>query len=168
MRIALIALSLALAACDNQDAGTNEAASALRQSGDVGQDEMRAAYNGLAQAFAGGDSLAIMTHYAPGAVILDAGHLQPTTDRQLQTQWTAQFTTLHPADYVTSDLHLQPLGPDAFVATGISSFTADVGSGRGVLRVRFSHAFRRQADGKWLVVAEHISMPPPGSPLSAK
>lgn len=164
-RAMILAMALSLAACGGEEGEGNAVAVAGSRSNDVSQQEMATAHAALTSAFTSGDSLTIMEHYAPGAVILDAGHLQPTTDRQLQTQWTAQFTTLHPADYVTSDLHLQPLGPESFVATGLSSFTADVGQGRGVLRVRFSQAFRKQADGRWLVVAEHISMPPPGSPL---
>ncbi len=129
---------------------------------DVSQDEAKAAVDGLYKSFASGDSAQMMAHYAPGAVVIDAGHLQPTVDRQLQTQWTAQFATMHPSDFLTSDLTITPMGPDSFVATGLSSFTADVGQGRDVLHVRFMQAFRKQADGQWQVVAEHISMPPPG------
>ena len=158
MRHALMGLAaLALAGCQ-ADKGSTPVA----KPNDVSQEEAKAAYGDLAQAFGGGDSLAIMQHYAPGAVILDAGHLKPTTDRQLQTQWTAQFTTMHPSDFLTSDLNIQPTGPDSFVATGLSSFTADVGPGRDVLHVRFMQVFRKQDDGQWRVVAEHISMPPPG------
>lgn len=151
------AAALALAACG----GTSVDSPAAKAS-DIGEAEAKAVVDDLNKAFASGDSLAIMQHYANGAVILDAGHLQPTTDRQLQTQWTAQFATMHPADFVTSDLHITPMGPDAFVATGLSSFTADVGPGRNVLHVRFMQAFRKDENGKWMVVAEHISMPPPG------
>ena len=156
MRLVLMAAALALAACNS---GGNPVAGA--KPSDVGQDEARAAYEGLSQAFASGDSMRIMDHYAPGAVILDAGHVKPTTDRQLQTKWTAQFATMNPADFVTSDLQIQPLGPDAFVATGLSGFTVDVGDTRQLLHVRFNQVFKKQPDGRWLVVNEHISMPPP-------
>jgi ketosteroid isomerase-like protein len=152
----VVAAVLALAACT-----AKEEAPAFKAH-DISRTEARAVVDDLNKAFASGDSMQIMAHYAPGAVIIDAGHLQPTVDRQLQTQWTAQFATMHPADFLTSDLTIQPMGPDSFVATGLSSFTADVGAGRDLLHVRFMQAFRKQADGQWRVVAEHISLPPPG------
>ena len=128
---------------------------------DAPRAEAEAAVDDLYKAFASGDSLKMMEHYAPGAVMIDAAHLKPTVDRQLQTQWTAQFATMHPSDFRTTDVTITPMGPDSFVATGLSSFTADVGQGRDVLHARFMQAFRK-TDGRWRVVAEHISMPPPG------
>jgi ketosteroid isomerase-like protein len=110
--------------------------------------------------FTSGDAMKMMSHYADGAAIIDPGHADPTTDRNVQTQWAAGFMAMKPSDMVTKPRTLTVLDADTIVSTGVSSFAANVGQGRPVLKVRYTDVYQRQPDGSWKIVAEHISNPP--------
>ena len=71
---------------------------------------------------------------------------------------------MKPADYKVSGREIKLLGGDAFVSAGIESFTVAAGAGRPTVSARFTDVFQRQADGKWKIVAEHVSMPPTAVP----
>ncbi|HUR41558.1 MAG TPA: DUF4440 domain-containing protein, partial [Verrucomicrobiae bacterium] len=55
---------------------------------------------------------------------------------------------------------VQSLNDDTIVSSGIAAFLADVGGRRQRVSVRYTHVFAKQADGRWLIVAEHNSIPP--------
>ena len=105
----------------------------------------------------------VMANYAEGAVVFDTTTLAPTTDRNIQTRGNASFLTMKPADFRVDPRHVQLLDNDTIVASGVLSFTANVGAARPVLKTRYTHVYQRQPDGVFKIVHEHMSSPPPGT-----
>lgn len=110
--------------------------------------------------FTKGDVKQVMDQYAPGAVMIDAASPSPSVDRKVQTTWAQSFVSMQPADFKVVDRHIQLLGPDAFVSSGIETFTVAAGQARPTVSARFTDVFQRQKDGRWKIVNEHVSMPP--------
>ncbi len=115
--------------------------------------------------FTGGNVEAIMGHYADGAVVFDPSVLDPSNDRAMQTKWTAGYVTMKPSDQTVGSRHVQVLDADTIVASGVMSFTAAVGPTRQMLRTRYTDVYQKQADGSWKIVHEHMSGPPPETPM---
>ena len=101
-----------------------------------------------------------MEQYADVAVMIDASMPDPSADRKVATDSARAFVSMKPADYHVIGRHIQLLGPDVFVSSGIESFTVAAGSARPIVSARFNDVFQRQPDGKWKIVNEHVSMPP--------
>jgi ketosteroid isomerase-like protein len=110
--------------------------------------------------FTRGDVKAIMAQYADKAVMIDAASPNPSADRKVQSGWAETFVSMQPADYKVIDRHIQLLGGDAFVSSGIETFTVAAGAARPTVSARFTDVFQRQKDGSWKIVHEHVSMPP--------
>lgn len=110
--------------------------------------------------FTSGDVGKIMAQYAERAVLIDASSTDPSDDRKVQTGWAKTFVSMAPADYKVPNRHIQLLGGDAFISSGIETFTVAAGAARPTVSARFSDVFQRQRDGSWKIVHEHISMPP--------
>jgi len=110
--------------------------------------------------FTTGDVKAIMAQYANNAVMIDAAAPDPSADRKIQTGWANSFNSMKPADYKVVDRHIQIVGNDAFVSSGIETFTVAAGEARPTVSARFTDVFQRQRDGSWKIVHEHVSMPP--------
>ena len=110
--------------------------------------------------FTTGDVKAIMTHYADGAVMIDAATPNPSADRKVQTGWAQNFVSMQPAEFKVVGRQIQLLGPDAFISSGIETFTVAAGQARPTVSARFTDVFQRQKDGSWKIVNEHVSMPP--------
>lgn len=105
----------------------------------------------------------VMANYADGAVVFDTSTLSPTTDRNVQARGNAAFLTMKPADFRVDPRHVQMLDNDTIVASGVLSFTANVGAARPVLKTRYTHVYQRQPDGSFKIVHEHMSSPPPST-----
>ena len=110
--------------------------------------------------FTTGDTKAIMAQYADNAVMIDAAAPNPSADRKTQTGWANNFVSMKPADYRVVDRHIQLVGNDAFVSSGIETFTVGAGAARPTVSARFTDVFQRQKDGRWKIIHEHVSMPP--------
>ena len=110
--------------------------------------------------FTKGDVNAVMAQYAKDAVMIDAASPQPSRDRNIQTGWAKTFVSMQPADYRVIDRQIQLLCDDAFISTGIETFTVTAGAARPTVSARFTDVFQRQRDGNWKIVNEHVSMPP--------
>lgn len=110
--------------------------------------------------FTTGDVNAVMRQYADGAVMFDATHPVPSTDRKVQTGWARDFVSMKPADYRVPDRQIQIVGPDSFVSSGTEMFTVAAGTARPTISARFTDVFQRQRDGSWKIVHEHVSLPP--------
>jgi ketosteroid isomerase-like protein len=54
---------------------------------------------------------------------------------------------------------IQLLGPDLFIASGKVNLTSSEGDVKEA-HMRYTEVFRKQADGSWLTVHEHIGVPP--------
>ena len=105
----------------------------------------------------------VMANYADNAVVFDTSTLASNVDRNLQTRGNASFLTMKPADFRVDPRNVQLLDNDTFVASGVLSFTANVGAARPVLKTRYTHVYQRQPDGAFKIVHEHMSSPPPGT-----
>jgi len=110
--------------------------------------------------FTTGDLGKIMDQYASNAVMIDAATANPSADRKVQAGWAKNFVSMKPADYQVAGRHIQLVGPDAFVSSGIESFTVEAGAARPTVSARFTDVFQRQKDGSWKIISEHVSMPP--------
>src|SRR3954452_11953256 len=110
--------------------------------------------------FTTGNVQSVMTQYADGAVMFDAGHPTYSTDRKTETGWAQDFVSMKPADYHVPDRQIQIVGPDAFVSSGTEVFTIAAGTARPQFSARFTDVFQRQSDGSWKIVHEHVSLPP--------
>ena len=110
--------------------------------------------------FTAGDVGKIMDQYAEGAVMIDASKPDPSADRKVATESARALVSMKPQDYQVLDRHIQLVGPDAFVSSGIQRFTVAAGTARPTVSVRFTDVFQRQPDKRWKIVHEHMSMPP--------
>ena len=148
--LALIPPALALAACLKEAPGnppvTEAQAASIAEQAEA--------------SFTTGDTKAIMAQYATTAVMIDAAAPNPSADRKVQTGWANNFVSMKPADYRVVDRHIQLVGNDAFVSSGIETFTVAAGEARPTVSARFTDVFQRQKDGRWKIVHEHVSMPP--------
>lgn len=151
MRHLIIPAALAALAGCQQPAGTNPPVT-----------EAQAAQIAAAAeaSFTSGDLGKIMDNYADGAVMIDASRVDPSTDRKIQSGWTKSFVSMKPADYQVAARHIQLLGPDAFISSGVERFSVEAGAARPTVSARFTDVFQRQKDGRWKIVNEHVSMPP--------
>ena len=111
-------------------------------------------------AYVSGDGAKIAGNYAKGAYVFDAGNAAPSSDAKVHRQWTDQFVSMKPGDVATAERKIQLVGPDAFVNSGVISFTVQAGQARPTVNARVTQVFQRQKDGSWKIVAEHMSMPP--------
>jgi hypothetical protein len=159
MRSAVIlGLILSAAACKQPGAGDNPPVTVVEATKIAEQAEA---------SFTKGDVKAVMDQYASGAVMIDAASPNPSTDRKVQTSWGQNFVSMQPADFKVVDRHIQVVGPDAFVSTGIETFTVAAGQARPTVSARFTDVFQRQKVGRWNIVNEHVSMPPtPAAPTA--
>jgi uncharacterized protein (TIGR02246 family) len=151
--------ALALAACD----ASTGAGGAKREGSPAAALNQAAADKVVGDAYAAftsGDAIRVMEHYAPDAIVIDAANNTPSNDRATITKWTADFAAMKPSDLVTNPRNVQVLDGDTIVSSGIAAFLADVGGRRQRVSVRYTHVFQRQPDGRWLIVAEHNSIPP--------
>ena len=158
------AAACALAGCEIKSSapdGDATAASAEAPS----QAEAQKIVADMHASFTGGDAFKIMEHYAPGAVMFDPAHPEPSADHAVQTKWASDFVTMKPSDLVSTTRHVQLLDEDTIVASGIAAFMADIGPNRERLSVRYSQVFQRQPDGSWKIAHEHMSLPP--APMAA-
>ncbi len=165
MRFSLLvsAAALALAACDNQESTLDNAAAQGAASAILTQTSAEKIVSDAEAAWSSERVESVMANYANGAVVFDTTTLPPTTDRNVQTRGNAAFLTMKPADFRVEQRNIQLLGNDAIVASGVLSFTANVGAARPVLRTRYTQVYHRQPDGGFKIVHEHMSSPPPGT-----
>jgi len=162
--IVVAAATLALAGCEVKQAG-KDAPAAGQSAERLTQADAEKIVADAEAAWSGGRIEAVMANYADGAVVFDTSTLPPTTDRNVQTRGNAAFLTREPADFRVDPRNVQLLDNDTIVASGVLSFTANVGAARQMLRTRYSQVYQRQPDGSWKIVHEHMSAPPPGTQM---
>ena len=146
----ILLLALALTACEKAPSG-KPAVTASEAARIAEQAEAN---------FTKGDVKAVMAQYADNAVMIDAASPTPSADRKVQSGWAQTFVSMQPADYKVVDRQIQLLGGDAFVSSGIETFSVASGAARPTVSARFTDVFQRQKDGSWKIVHEHVSMPP--------
>jgi len=160
----LVTAAIALAGCEvKPDKPGNDAVETGSAAEELTQAQAEKIVADAEAAWAGGQIEPVMANYADGAVVFDTSTLAPTTDRNMQTRGNAAFMTMKPADFRVDPRHVQLLDNDTIVASGVLSFTANVGAARPVLTTRYSQVYQRQTDGGFKIVHEHMSSPPPGT-----
>jgi ketosteroid isomerase-like protein len=167
MRLCLLVgvAGLALAGCQAEKRSTADAAPQAAVSGRLTQADAEKIVADAEGAWSSGRIEDVMANYADGAVVFDTSALAPTTDRNVQTRGNAAFLTMKPADFRVDPRYVQLLDDDTIVASGVLSFTANVGTGRRLLKTRYTQVYQRQPDGSFKIVHEHMSSPPPGTDL---
>ncbi len=114
--------------------------------------------------FTSGDSFRIMEHYAPGAVMFDAGNNEPTTDRAVATKWADAFVALKPTAFSPGKRTLQILTDHFIVSSGVATMTIAGGKGPEKVSIRYTDIYQQQPDKSWLIVHEHLSnLPKPAA-----
>ena len=160
--IVFVAAAIALAGCEVKQAG-NDVPATGQSAERLTQTEAEKIVADAEAAWSSGRIEAVMANYADGAVVFDTSTLPATTDRNIQTRGNAAFMTMKPADFHVDPRNVQLLDNDTVVASGVLSFTANVGAARQMLRTRYSQVYQRQPDGGFKIVHEHMSSPPPGT-----
>ena len=155
--------ALALAACNGDKPAATEAAGRSDKGATLTQADAEKIVADAEAAWSSNRIETVMANYGEGAVVFDTSTLPPTTDRNIQARGNAAFLTMKPADFRVDPRHVQLLDNDTIVASGVLSFTANVGAARPVLTTRYTHVYQRQPDGGFKIVHEHMSSPPPGT-----
>jgi hypothetical protein len=150
MRSTFILLTFAVAACAKAPTGNPPVTTA----------EAEKIAEQAEASFTTGDVKKVMAQYADNAVMIDAASPNPSADRKVQSGWAQTFVSMQPADYKVIDRKIQLLGGDAFISSGLETFTVAAGAARPTVSARFTDVFQRQKDGSWKIVNEHVSMPP--------
>jgi ketosteroid isomerase-like protein len=104
------------------------------------------------------DTAKILAAYKEGAVMFDVAAVQPSTDRATQNKWTDAFTAMKLSELSIADKHVQVLDADTIVASGIATLKS--GAQGEPISFRYSDVYEKQPDGKWMIVHEHLSVPP--------
>ena len=155
--------ALALAGCNVQKASTTNEPAQTGSSGPLSQADAEKIVATAEGAWSSNRIETVMANYADGAVVFDTSTLSATTDRNVQARGNAAFLTMKPADFRVDPRHVQLLDDDTIVASGVLSFTANVGTARPVLKTRYTHVYQREPDRSFKIVHEHMSWPPPGT-----
>ena len=157
------AVALALTACNVQKSAPADPAKPGAAAGTLTQADAEKIVAAAEAAWSSDRVESVMANYAEGAVVFDTATLPPTTDRNIQTRGNAAFLTMKPADFRVDPRMVQLLDNDTIVASGVLSFTANIGAARPVLKTRYTQVYQRQPDGAFKIVHEHMSFPPPGT-----
>ena len=163
LRLLIGVAALTLSSCNVQKTAPTDAAGGSATGGRLTQAEAEKIVAAAEGGWSSDRVETVMANYADGAVVFDTTTLPPTTDRNLQTRGNASFLTMKPADFRVDPRHVQLLDNDTIVASGVLSFTANVGVARPVLKTRYTQVYQRQPDGAFKIVHEHMSSPPPGT-----
>lgn len=150
--IALVATACAPGATDNAASGS--AATPPTEA------EAAATVDKVEATFTSGSAATIMENYAPGAVFFDPMVAEPTDDRATATKWTEGFVAMKPSAFSPGNRKVQVLDADTFITSGIGTMDAVVDNRPTKLSMRYTDVYQKQADGSWLVVHEHLSVPP--------
>lgn len=110
--------------------------------------------------FTSGDASKIMAHYTQDAVFFDPGYNEPTNDRATATKWAEGFVALKPTAYSPGNRMLQVLGTDTIISSGVGTMDATGPKGPAKMPLRYTNVYRKQSDGSWLIVHEHLSSLP--------
>jgi len=70
---------------------------------------------------------------------------------------------MKPSNFRVPNRRVTVLDADTFIVSGTGSADTDAKGAPNPITFRFSDVFEKQADGKWLIVHEHIDVPPKGT-----
>ena len=151
---ALFAASTAIAAC-NQEA----ASSAAADTAVVSEADATTAADATEAAWTSMNVATIEALYAPEVVGFDP------VDPPLSTTWDnwhklqQGFAAMKFDKISVADRKIQLVDADTFVVSGTGKLTSTDGAIKSAT-MRFTNVYQKQADGRWLIVNEHVSMAP--------
>ena len=146
----------ATAACDNQAA---PAATKISDS------DAAAAADASQAAWTSMDAAKIDALYAHSIVGFDPVSPPLSTDRANWTKLQQGFAAMKLDHVDVPDRKIQVLDGEDFVVSGTATFTSKEGPTK-TAAMRFTDVYRKQADGRFLIVNEHVSMVPPAEKTS--
>jgi hypothetical protein len=141
----------ALAACNPRPAAAPDAAVPTEA-------EAAAIVDASEATWTSSDTVKIMAAYKAGGVWFDSVAVAPTADRATQRKWTEGFSAMKLTDKSIAAKNVQVLDADTIVASGIATLKG--GAEADPVTFRYSDVYEKQADGKWLIVHEHLSATP--------
>ena len=122
-------------------------------------DEVLDAARQLVAAFAAHDTAAYFASFAPDATFVFHTHDRPLFGREDYRELWAGWEEdgFRVVSCASSEQHVQVLGEDAAVFSHRVHTTVRTGEVEESLDERETIVFRREADGRWLAVHEHLS-----------
>lgn len=105
------------------------------------------------------DAKAIDALYAPDVVGFDVSAPPLSTDRANWTKLQEGFAGMKLDKATDMERKIQVLDADTFVASGTTEMSSATVPAN-VFKLRFTDVYEKQADGKWLIVNEHVSAVP--------
>jgi ketosteroid isomerase-like protein len=174
-QLPLLATSLLLAACGAEPAPSADAAAA-RPPAEARADALADTLGTLvseAYDLARPDAVArLMALYAPADPVVSAAAGRVTTSRaalqlQIQRFWERVGQNMRDPRFVLGPRHVTVLGPDAAVLTTTYAIVHRTPEDRPhTLRGAWTAVFERRG-GRWVIVQEHLSDPPPAAASAA-
>lgn len=154
--LAAVAACALLAGCNKAEAPASPAAAAITEA-EAGQ-----IADATVSAWGSMDAAKVKALYAPDVVAFDFAVPGLSADRADFDKRQDAFVALKMDKYVQKERKIQIFDADTFILSGTwdgSSTAVPANDGP----VRCTDVFRRQADGKWLIVNEHCSAVPKAS-----
>lgn len=151
-------LSVVLAGCAGQPSLSSQHAAALA---DTLKARIEDAYDFSRPGVA--DRMAALYPDTGRVISASGGQVSASADSLragIVTFWQDVGMHMRDAKWVWGEVHVDPLGPDAAVLTATWSIPHIAPTGRPhVIRGAWTAVFRRRA-GTWMIVTEHLSVPP--------
>ncbi|WP_068075974.1 YybH family protein [Novosphingobium lentum] len=150
--VACVALVASLGACKKVAAGGEGAP--------ISEAAAAAAADATQKAWTSGDYATIESVYSHDVFGFDPAVAPLSTDWGDWHKLQVAFAEQKYDAIAVPDRKIQILDGDDFVVSGTGMMTSKTGPGKPG-GMRFTDVYHRQADGKWLIVNEHVSFVPP-------
>lgn len=160
MRILLTVSLLALAGCSAECPKAAETAPPPAPPAPISQADAAAFVEKIPTGLIGNDIDGLMTLYADNAVLIDSGTNDVITTKAVNKSVTEGFTKAGFTKLMINNETIQVLDADNFVATSIVSGEMMQNKKPVTTYLRVTDVAHKGADGKWLIVNEHVSMMP--------
>jgi ketosteroid isomerase-like protein len=154
-RFTLCAATFALAIAA---AGCQKAAPAL-----VSQAAAEGAADATQAAWISMDLAKVLAAYSKDVVAFDPAAAPLATDWATFEKFNQGFVDMKFDGITVPDRKIQILDADTFVVSGTGTMTSKEGQVKSA-DMRFTDVYQKQADGKWLIVNEHVSFKPKETP----
>ena len=128
----------------------------------VSQADATAAADATQAAWTSMDKAKIESVYAQNVVAFDPADPPLSTTWENWDKLQAGFAAMKFDHMSAPDRNIQLLDADTFIVSGTGDMTSSTGTVKQAT-MRFTDVYRRQADGRWLIVNEHVSMKPTAS-----
>ena len=152
-----LALGLSTTACHrDRDDGDDHGE---RRSQPISDADAKAVTDATVATWSSMDAAKIDALYSPDVVGFDLSAAPLSTDRANWTKNQQGFAAMKFDKATVTSSKTQILDDEDFIFSSVSDLTSTAGTLKS-LTVRCTDVFRKQADGKFLIVNEHCSTPP--------